>query len=607
MSSIAQFLPEPKNAPASPRRSRQPDAAAGDDAVAPAAGAAIPPYGQRRGWAPKALSDFGDGGAYPEVHLLQFPLGMGRGGGRRGNALAKHVDGDGNVSYDALARHGRRENEVVQSQPRDLIPLRQRRDFDDTQDAIPERPTADAVRAAAERTRAALDKKLAARATPQQGPGARGGGRAEPTYVRYTPNQQGAGFNSGAAQRIVRVSDMPVDPMAPPKIRLQKQAQAPPSPPAPVMHSPPRRLTAEEQREWAIPPCVSNWKNIHGFTVSLDKRLAADGRGSEQLAVSDNFARLSEALISAEAHARREIAERAKIQQSLARREKEAKEERLRLLAQKAREERAAASAGVPRGGPSGGGYEPPPMDSAPAAGPGPLENSPPKGPAAAGRSPPPPPPPARRPGRMGAADFFEDRERRRSRSRSRSRSPASDADGGAARRDEVRRERRRQHERELRQSRGAHGRPQRTAESRDISEKIALGIARPTAAREGLFDSRLFNQPSASNAALQNDEAYNLYDKPLFGAAASSSSNYRPRANGGGDDDDDGRAAEVGRMMDSGRFGSALRGQQQQHQQQQQQSARPSGPVAFERGDVFGIDAFADSARQAKDGGDRR
>ena len=35
----------------------------------------------------------------------------------------------------------------------------------------------------------------------------------------------------------------------------------------------------KEQQEWKIPPCISNWKNARGYTIPLDKRLAADGRG----------------------------------------------------------------------------------------------------------------------------------------------------------------------------------------------------------------------------------------------------------------------------------------------------------------------------------------
>ncbi|CAN0477339.1 unnamed protein product, partial [Scytosiphon promiscuus] len=48
--------------------------------------------------------------------------------------------------------------------------------------------------------------------------------------------------------------------------------------PVPVLHSPPRKVTVQDQQAWKIPPCVSNWKNARGYTIPLDKRLAADGR-----------------------------------------------------------------------------------------------------------------------------------------------------------------------------------------------------------------------------------------------------------------------------------------------------------------------------------------
>jgi len=38
----------------------------------------IPPYGKRHGFVPRNPEDFGDGGAFPEIHISQFPLGMGR-------------------------------------------------------------------------------------------------------------------------------------------------------------------------------------------------------------------------------------------------------------------------------------------------------------------------------------------------------------------------------------------------------------------------------------------------------------------------------------------------------------------------------------------------
>lgn len=38
----------------------------------------VPPYGQRSSYHPRTDEDFGDGGAFPEIHIQQFPLGMGR-------------------------------------------------------------------------------------------------------------------------------------------------------------------------------------------------------------------------------------------------------------------------------------------------------------------------------------------------------------------------------------------------------------------------------------------------------------------------------------------------------------------------------------------------
>lgn len=45
-------------------------------ALAPAV--VIPPYGQRKGWRPAKQADFGDGGAYPECHIAQYPLDLGK-------------------------------------------------------------------------------------------------------------------------------------------------------------------------------------------------------------------------------------------------------------------------------------------------------------------------------------------------------------------------------------------------------------------------------------------------------------------------------------------------------------------------------------------------
>ena len=52
------------------------------------------------------------------------------------------------------------------------------------------------------------------------------------------------------------------------------------------------QVTVHDQQSWKIPPCVSNWKNARGYTIPLDKRLAADGRGLQEQTVNNNFATL---------------------------------------------------------------------------------------------------------------------------------------------------------------------------------------------------------------------------------------------------------------------------------------------------------------------------
>ena len=74
---------------------------------------------------------------------------------------------------------------------------------------------------------------------------------------------------------------------------------------------------------WKIPPCISNWKNTKGYTIPLDKRLAADGRGLQEVTINDNFAKFAESLYIAEAASREEVAKRAAIQRKLAVNEKE--------------------------------------------------------------------------------------------------------------------------------------------------------------------------------------------------------------------------------------------------------------------------------------------
>lgn len=283
------------------------------------------------------------------------------------------------MAYDAIAKRGHSSNQIVQAQFKDLVPLHERADVGDISLS---RPSEDVVQETADRTRAALEKiskcesfnsyvfslssfvlrfliyrntnasslasslmrsllPLSAKITAAQPKSVVSNNKpGAPTYIRYTPANQSASAE-GVNQRVIRMVEMPVDPMEPPKHHHKKVPRGPPSPPPPVLHSPPRKVTAKEQADWVIPPCISNWKNAKGYTIPLDKRLAADGRGLQDVQINDNFAKLSEALALASRHAQDEVRQRALMQQKVAQKEKESKEQNLRALAQRARDERA--------------------------------------------------------------------------------------------------------------------------------------------------------------------------------------------------------------------------------------------------------------------------
>ncbi|TPX10917.1 uncharacterized protein E0L32_008123 [Thyridium curvatum] len=552
--SLAQSLPKPKytgedEEPASRSRQHGPRIVGPgqlDETQIVLKRSGPPPYGQRAGWRPRSAEDFGDGGAFPEIPVAQYPLDMGKKGASKSNALALQVDGEGKVKYDALARQGHTENRIVHASFKDLIPLRQRADAGELS---LERPSQEEVDATTERTKNALAALVSGAVAAQKPKNVNIGNRKDPTFVRYTPGNQ-MGDNSKKQDRIMKIVERQRDPMEPPKFKHKKIPRGPPSPPPPVMHSPPRKLTAEDQEAWRIPPPVSNWKNPKGYTVPLDKRLAADGRGLQDVEINDKFAQFSEALFMADRHAREEVRQRALMQQRLAEKEKAQKEDHLRMLAQKAREDRAGAGRRRDSGG-----------------------------------------------------------SRSRSRSYSGSGSGSDSEESDVREREAARREKRKEEERKLRQSRmGAERRIQVMAreQDRDISEKIALGLAKPTQSSEGMYDSRLFNQTSGFDAGFNED---NPYDKPLFAAQDAISSIYRPRANQGddGDDDDGAGEAEMAKIHKASRFGEVLgRGT---FQGAADVEAR-EGPVQFEKesggggggggADPFNVDKFLSEVEES-------
>ena len=83
------------------------------------------------------------------------------------------------------------------------------------------RPDEEEVEKTRKETQAALDKIVGVKIQAAQ-PTSLAPQPNAPTYIKYTPAQQGSQYNSGAAQRIIKMQDMPVDPMEPPKFRAKK-------------------------------------------------------------------------------------------------------------------------------------------------------------------------------------------------------------------------------------------------------------------------------------------------------------------------------------------------------------------------------------------------
>lgn len=72
--SLTNALPPPVNITYDPAKERAIRDAPEMGALV-SAKVAAPPYGQRKGWIPRAEADFGDGGAFPEITVVQYPLG----------------------------------------------------------------------------------------------------------------------------------------------------------------------------------------------------------------------------------------------------------------------------------------------------------------------------------------------------------------------------------------------------------------------------------------------------------------------------------------------------------------------------------------------------
>ena len=372
-------------------------------------------------------------------------------GAASSKTVALQYDESGKLRFDALVKQGHDKNKIVHTRLSDT-----KSKMIDDEDPELQKPDEDAIRETTEATKAALEKLVnskVASALPVQHAKKTG----ESQFIRYTPSQQSA--DKPAQQRIIRVVEEQVDPMEPPKFKInQKIPRPPPSPPAPVLHSPPRRVSAQEQADWKIPPCISNWKNPKGYTVALDKRLAADGRGLQQMHINDNFAKFSEALNLAERSAREAVEARNQIKKRVALKNKADQEQKMREMALQAKQERAK------------------------------------------GRS-------------VASKDEVDDDVKEREAIRFDFILFTVLIKFQIFRRDQLDNIRR---ERNIARSRPDKLEKLRNDKDRDVSEKIALGLP-DSRARNGdtLFDARLFDQSKGLDSGGIDDETYSAYDKP--------------------------------------------------------------------------------------------
>ena len=511
----------------------------------------VPAYGKRKstGFVPRTLDDFGDGGAYPEIHVAQFPLHMGRKDRQSSNLLALSIDREGESNFTtAIANAGHSAKKKVYSTLSDMVEKR-------VKPEELERPGVDEARETAAKTSQALAKLISGKVKSSQPLSIARHKTAEESssYYRYTPNPEAPGYNPKIAQRVIRMVDAPVDPMEPPKFMHKKAPRGPPSPPVPILHSPPRKISVVDQQNWKIPPCISNWKNIKGYTIALDKRLATDGRGLQEVTINDQFASLSEALSIAERKAREEVNTRAQVAKKLILKEKEQKEQELRNLAAQARMERSGFKTTTTTGCSSGGNLE--------------------------------------------VSDFDDDDSEEE-----------QVAQEGRHERDNIRRERKREREREMRLEKiGKKGKLARD-DDRDVSEKIALGQLSGKGAKSdgGLYDARLFNQSQGMDAGFGAEEDYNIYSKALADRTQASSI-YRPKSSKDSELYGDAEAqmqelkkSATERFRPDTDFAGIDRDDPGGTTQ-----ARRSGPVQFEKEleDPFGLDQFLTEARSGKRG----
>jgi SNW domain-containing protein 1 len=520
---------------------------------------------------PRSIGDFDDGGAFPEIHVAQYPKNMGNphlnkrnngaasgtgdlkdkrggGGGNSNNQLVVgssvsttraianvQIDASGRKDYSSLIKGGTNADKTVYAHHRDL------KGYNPSTEEVA-LPTSEEQKEAAAKTQAAIDALLNNKIAMSKPSGtalqnaATSKNQEENTqFIEYAANPSAPGFNPAAAKRVIQMVPAQLDPMMPPKHKHVKAPAGPAEDFVPVLHAPPEKLSKEEREAWNVPACISNWKNTKGFMIPLDKRLAADGRGlRDDTTINSNFATLSESLYLAERQAREEVRLRSLVQKRQAESERERRERELRELAMKARMDRSGVVPNANANAPLAPSTS---MDDK-------VSDT-----------------------RDGVGDYYQNAAHRSggeddSVIPSKPHAGKEDFDGenanivdddesrmDAEKRERIRQARRKERERELRMEKHKPSRGEDDEDvavkkarlgDRDVSEKIALGVHTGGGAMGGV-DGRLYNQNAGMDSGFGPEDEYNAYSKPMFDReGVTSSSIYRPSRGEGALDADE-------------------------------------------------------------------
>ena len=235
------------------------------------------------------------------------------------------MDDEGEVQIEkTLARIGHSQSRVIHATYAESLP--KNLDEDDGRVLTFPKPSEEEIEKEMAETQNVLQGLLDARTAAATGKS----NSEDPQFIRHESERSGQ-------VRLLQITEAKKDPLEPPKFKHKRIPKPPASPPAPILHSPPRKLTVEQVKGWRIPPCVSSWKNPKGYTIPLDKRMTVDGRGLPEAVAYERFAGFAEALYLAERHTKEEIETKRQAEQEEQRLKEEKQAELLREAAERAR------------------------------------------------------------------------------------------------------------------------------------------------------------------------------------------------------------------------------------------------------------------------------